>query len=330
MLTTTKTMALDAQLLLRNHARRMLFGAAEFGRWNLLVPTTAAVMARTHYAKVIRAYVTRQTEFEANRRNEPLSDEVLGRQIYDRLTQASAGFGTWLDTEPKRNDALFTIVERTRAAQGLAMELARARVIEDDDDTRWQIGEDPFVLAEALEAGAHWIASGNFETLNTENMERWLDRVQAKGRFTNVPRPFIIGPNAALEKMIAFEGPGARAFDDGTMLRAIAHAVSEPSSTYTTLTHRIGILARFADRVTRSGMNEAGDSIRRWTDAAARRQLEGKETEVWQEIEQMRQIIATSDVRRTREAEDRRLALEQTPRPSERTRRRPMRTPGTS
>ena len=44
--TSTKAIALDAQLLLRNHARRMLFGAAEFGCWNLLVPTTTAVMAR--------------------------------------------------------------------------------------------------------------------------------------------------------------------------------------------------------------------------------------------------------------------------------------------
>ena len=236
MISTTKAMGIDTQLLLRNSARRLLFGAAEFGGWNHLHPTTAATMARTHYAKVIGNHITRKVEDEITRRDEQLTEEQLGLKIYDALTAASIGFSQWLDEEPKRNDRLFEIVERTRSAQGLAMELARARVIEDDADTRWTVGEDPFVLAEALEAGAHWIASGNFKTLKPANMERWLDRVQAQGRFPNVPRPFILDPNTAVEKLISYEGPGQRRVDDATLTRAIAHAISEPNNPAATLT----------------------------------------------------------------------------------------------
>lgn len=326
MFTTSKTMGLDAQLLLRNSARRMLFGAAEFGGWNLLVPTTAAVMARTHYAGVISGYITRKIEFEADQNKEHLSDEAIGLQIHDAVAKASVGFSQWLDDEPQRNDRLFEIVERTRSAQGLAMELFRARVIDDPKDTRWGIGEDPFVLAEALEAGAHWIASANFKTLRPDNMERWLDRVQAEGRCTHVPRPFIISPNTAIEKMIRYEGPGSRRYDDPTITRAIAQAVSEPSNPKTTLTHRIGILSRFGSYLTDSAMGEAGDNIRRWTNSASNSVLEGKEAVVWEQIEQMNHIVNTADVRRTREAEDRRMALEQSPRPTHQRQRRPTQT----
>lgn len=150
MFTTSKTMGLDAQLLLRNSARRMLFGAAEFGGWNLLVPTTAAVMARTHYAGVISGYITRKIEFEADQNKEHLSDEAIGLQIHDAVAKASVGFSQWLDDEPQRNDRLFEIVERTRSAQGLAMELFRARVIDDPKDTRSGSAKTPLCSPKPL------------------------------------------------------------------------------------------------------------------------------------------------------------------------------------
>ena len=34
--------AIDAQIMLRNHARRMIIGAAEFGRWNVVVRSSVA------------------------------------------------------------------------------------------------------------------------------------------------------------------------------------------------------------------------------------------------------------------------------------------------
>lgn len=325
--TTARAMGVDAQLLLRNAARRMLFGAAELGGWNLLVPITAATMARTHYAKVIAGRITRTVEDEVARGDQHITDAQLGLRIYDALAQASIGFGRWLDTESQRNDRLFEIVERTRSAQGLAMELRRARVVEDENDTRWQIGEDPFVLAEALEAGAHWIASGNFKTLNPAHMERWLDRAQAQGRFPNVPRPFIIDPDTAIEKLlIAHEGPGGPRFDHTTVARALAHALSTPNHPGATLTHRIGIFSRFGSHLTEGGMGETGDAIRRWSISASEAAKNGKETEVWERIEEMRQIVRTVEVRRTREAEERRMALEQAPRPTRHRRRARTRT----
>ena len=84
--------ALDAQIMLRNHARRMIIGAAEFGRWNVVVPITAATIAKMHYAKVSTNYVTKKTVWDSKLAGEEISDEALGLRIHDALERTSAGF----------------------------------------------------------------------------------------------------------------------------------------------------------------------------------------------------------------------------------------------
>ena len=305
--------ALDAQIMLRNHARRMIIGAAEFGRWNVVVPITAATIAKMHYAKVSTNYVTKKTVWDSKLAGEEISDEALGLRIHDALERTSAGFAQWIDDESRRNDRIFEIGERTRKAQGVAMELARAKVVDDPQDTRWEVGEDPYVIAEALEAGAHWIASGNFRTLKPQNMERWLDQVQAQGRFESVPRPFIIDPETAVTKMLRSEGPGQSQSDERALARGLAHAVSEPDDADASLGRRVAILTRFASELGDCGMSTAGQTLAEWCMSAAACIQHGKEQEVWDDIREMRRMVLTEEVKRTREAEKRRMRQEEGP-----------------
>ncbi|MCY4285477.1 MAG: DUF4276 family protein [Thiotrichales bacterium] len=83
-----------------------------------------------------------------------------------------------------------------------AMEVAQAGVVNDPHDLRWEIGEDPYVLGEALEVGAHWVASDNFKTLDRDAMEAWLDDAQREGRYTQVPRPFIPSAESAVDTLL--------------------------------------------------------------------------------------------------------------------------------
>ena len=196
----------------------------------------------------------------------------------------------------------------------VAMELDRAGVVEDPRDTRWGIGEDPYVLAEALEAGAHWIASGNFSTLKPERMERWLDRVQAQGRFTHAPRPFILDPETAVLTMLRPDVPGRQQrYNHEEVTSALAHALSKPNEHAENLKRRVAILARFANDLTDCGMAALGEGVSRWCARAAARNTTGRENETWEEIDNMERTVLTAEVRRTREAEDRRIALESNP-----------------
>ena len=305
--------AVDAQIMLRNHARRMIIGAAELARWNVVVPITAATMAKMHYAKVSTNYVTKKTVWDSKLAGEEISDEALGLRIYDALEKTSAGFAQWIDDESRRNDRIFEIGDRTRKAQGVAMELARAKVVDDPQDTRWEVGEDPYVIAEALEARAHWIASGNFRMLKPQNMERWLDQVQAQGRFESVPRPFIIDPETAVTKMLRYEGPSQSQYDERALARGLAHAVSEPDDADASLGRRVAILTRFASELSDCGMSTAGQTLAEWCMSAAARIQRAKEQEVWNDIREMRRMVLTEEVKRTREAEKRRMRHEEGP-----------------
>ena len=129
---------------------------------DVLVPETAAEMAKQNYAKVSRHYIEDQVEWEDERDGTSWSSEKMGQEIAKRLSRVVKGFERWIDDEPLRNDSAFSIAKRTPRAEALAMEIARAGVVTDPDDERWEIGEDPYVLGEALEAGAHWMASDNF------------------------------------------------------------------------------------------------------------------------------------------------------------------------
>ena len=163
--------AIDTRIVMRTNARRMVFGAAEMAGATVIVPETAAFFAKVHYHRVAAGYAATRVRWEAAEQGTELSDEEAARLTNERTERACAGFTRWLDSEPTRNDSLMRIAPRTSEAGTTAMELALAGAVTDRKDQRWVVGEDPYVIAEALHAGAHWLASENFETLREGAME---------------------------------------------------------------------------------------------------------------------------------------------------------------
>ncbi len=302
--------ALDTQLLMRTNARRLIFGAAELAGADVLVPETAAFFAKLHYHRVARRYVQNKVKWSTATRMESIDETTLAARADALLEAAVAGYARWLDSEPLRNDALMRSAPRTAEASVLAMQLSLAGVVVDSKDQRWAVGEDPYVLAEALEAGAHWIASENFATVNQGAMELWLDRAQDQGRFRHVPRPFILDAESAVATLLAQADPGTNRRDGRRDTVALAYALCEPKRKDTPLVRRLNILGGFAEDARAGGMTMAGEEIAQWH----REQLAMLETDrqaVLRAIGRLQRDIGRERVQRTRDAEDRRLVLEQ-------------------
>lgn len=302
--------AIDTQIVMRTNARRMVFGAAEIAGATIIVPETAVFFAKVHYHRVAAGYAATRVRWEAAEQGTELSDEEAARRTSARTERACAGCTKWLDTEPTRNDSLVRVAQRTSEAGTTAMELALAGAVNDPKDHRWVVGEDPYVIAEALHAGAHWIASENFETLREGAMEAWLDEVQAQGRFTHVPRPFIVRADTAIRTLMGRAAGAQRdPHEDRADVLALAHALSEPKRQSTPLARRVAIVGMFGEDIAAGGITRAGAIIRKWhADSAAR--LGTNPQRVRDEIEELRQWIPTDRVQRTRDGEDRRLTLE--------------------
>ena len=306
-------MGMDTQILIRNGVRRVLMGTAEITGTQVIVPATAVTFAKLRYHRVAQRYVERTIEYEMDQRRETPDEEALGLRVHDRLEQVCAGFAAWLDAEPLRNDAMFRIGERTRRAQGLAMEFARAKVVRDEKDTRWGIGEDPYMLAEALEAGAHWVASENFETIERDEMEEWLERAQAKGRYLQVPRPFILNADQAMRKMMASTGEalGGDDVEEGRWWRrTIVNAVSIPNDPRVETARRLVIVGKMARDLDRGDMRRTAEEVRQWHRRMNREMERGRVRNVADEIGAMDSAMPAERVERTRRAEDRRMLLE--------------------
>ena len=303
--------AIDAQILMKNHARRLILGAAECAGVGIVLPETAATMAKANYHRVAARYVEKVVLWNAESGVDPLDEERLGLRVQDRLDKVTAGFARWIEDEQQRNDGIFERAPRTRKNRGVARELSLSGVVDDPKDTRWGIGEDPHVIAEALEAGAHWIASDNFATLRPDVMEDWLDGVQRAGRYVHVPRPFILSGQKAVDTMLARE-PGWE-HDPGVRSRrriALAHALSEPNDASTEIARRVAILGRFAADLRDCGMRVPGRDLERWQIRMYAQLERGLEHLVWDEIARLKTLQPTENVTRTRAAEDRRMQWE--------------------
>lgn len=301
--------AMDAQILVRNHARRTLLGTAELCSIHVVVPETALAMARIHYPKVCEEYVRKTLEWSDDSVERQTSDEEMGLRVHDATQKLGIGFARWLEEEALRNDGVFTKAPRTRRGQGVAMELRGAGVVDDPRDRRWGVGEDPYVIAEALEAGAHWLASDNFRTLKPDIMEIWLDEAQVQGRYLHVPRPFILSAEQALRKMMEHSGQWHSARLQ-TVRRAVVHAVSAPRDTRRALDERIGIFRRFARELEQCGMTATGRETDRWARKMNTAHRRGANAQVERELEVLAELVPIERVKRTREAEERRMRAE--------------------
>ena len=110
--------AIDAQIMMKNHARRMVLGAAECAGTAAIVPDAAATMAKLHYHRVEAIYVEKSIVWNTAANNERIDEEALGLRVQDRLEKTTRGFAAWLDNEQQRNDGLFERAPRTRKTQG--------------------------------------------------------------------------------------------------------------------------------------------------------------------------------------------------------------------
>ena len=294
---------------LRFHARRMLVAAAHTAGADVIVPRTAAAMAKLHYAKVSRGHIKRASIAELTRAGETFDNERLGAIVIERAERAQSGFGAWLEAEATRNDGALVIAERTERAAHIAGELYVAGVVTDPKVTRWEIGEDPYVIGEALDAGAHWVATGNLATIKPGAMERWLDEAQAKGRFTHVPRPFILEPDAAVETLL--ERAGVETHEAKiTPAMALAHRLVEAEGDGTSIEAQIAVLAHCAEGLGRAGLDTIAAPLGQWTEQSITLIDQGRREDAWRDLETMRRMVPSECVSSALEAETRRRAHE--------------------
>ena len=308
-----RKIAVDANLLVRNAARRLILGTAELTGYGVIVPETADLMSRQVYRKVRGNGARAQVMYEMIKEGKDIHSEEGAERLKNRLDLQEAGFARWLDTEPERNDGVLERGLRTEQTRKTAAALLAAGVVEDAEDTRFGTGEDPQVLAEALEAGAQWIASDNLKTIVVGAMERWLDKEQVMGRYMHVPRPFILQADEAVGQLLKEHDP-QRMSDpwQAEVLRiAVCAALCESESRDVNVENRVWNLGRFGSGVVNGGARDTGGLVRRWTRMAKMRLDRGRRAEVVQDLARMSDVVSTKQVARTREAEARRLSLEQ-------------------
>ena len=88
-------------------------------------------------------------------------------------------------------------------------------------------------------------------------------------------------------------------------------ALCEPDSQDVNVESRVWNLGRFGSGVVNGGARDTAGLVQRWTRMAKMRLDRGRHAEVAQDLARMRDVVTTRQVARTREAETRRLALEQ-------------------
>ena len=186
---------------------------------------------------------------------------------------------------------------------------------EDWEPNRWGTGSDPHVLAEALEAGAHWASTGNVTTLDAYVMEEWLDRAQADGRYLQVSRPFVLDGEETIALGLG-EGSGPDREDLATKHRcrlALANALCRPASLGEDPRERLQVLARFAKSVRKAGFRHTGLELERWSEQRRFEIRNGHATasDLGAELDRLDRELAATEVARIRDAEDRRRRLEQ-------------------
>ena len=312
----TEKLAIDANLLVRNATRRLMMGVAEVARFQVVIPATAAEVAKQVYRKVRAQDEKRRVEHDVDLRGAPENGKEASDQLAQALDNTQTGFAQWLDNEPLRNDAMIDIAASSERTREVASALLLAEVVDDPDDRRFGTGENPQVLAEALEAGAQWVASDNLHTISVDAMERWLDKEREMGHYLQVPRPFILRPDQAVEALLRVADPQAMAdpWDADTMHIALCAALCEAKRPSAPLKAHISNLSRFADETRKGGAPLTGGLTGQWVRKAMRRLETQRDGEVASGLSELRSRIPPTAIGKTRAAEDRRLILERTPR----------------
>lgn len=309
-----RKLAVDANILVRNATRRLITGVAEVSGYAVVVPATAGKSAKEVYRKVIAAQKAREVEYESMRQGEPAEGEEARRRLTEKLDNAEHGFAAWLESEPKVNSGMMETAESTQKTKDVASSLLLEEVVQDPKDERYGTGEDPQVLAEALEAGAQWVASDNLSTISIDAMNRWLEKQQLMGNYLEVPQPFILRPDEAVITLLRDSLPNlmGNPWTADTTQVALCAAICESTNEAQTLEMRVWNLGRFGSGTRKGGAPLTGGLTQQWVRKARFRMRRNRAAEVIGELERMREFFDTKRLERTRAAEDRRLTLERT------------------
>ena len=162
------------------------------------------------------------------------------------------------------------------------------------------------------------MATDNLSTIGKYEMEDWLGEAQAHGRYLEVPRPFILSPEQALDTLLAKAGYGMGPIEEGNRTKiALAHALSKPRSDTGGVQRRIDVLGRFAQDLKDCGLQRTGGAIQRWWNTRQIAMSKGNEEErrdgrerAWRDLEELNARINPDAVALTRSAEDRRMTAE--------------------
>ena len=129
----TEKLAIDANLLVRNATRRLMMGVAEVARFQVVIPATAAEVAKQVYRKVRAQGEKRRVEHDVDLRGAPENGKEASDQLTQALDNVETGFAQWLDNEPLRNDAMIDIAASSERTREVASALLLAEVVDDPD-----------------------------------------------------------------------------------------------------------------------------------------------------------------------------------------------------
>lgn len=290
-------LALDANAFMRHAVRRYLCALQEERGGNVLLPAEALREAKRKYPAIAGSYARRAIEHRGTSLWGPNWSDTRNEAAVEESTRLAAkvtrAFREWSDAERGRNDAVWTVAEENAETEDTAMELAARGLFKERDG----VG-DPAVVAQALLHGAQIVATENFDRIDREGLDRWIEGKRAADpRFRDARTPFLVTQDQAWSHRES--GDTQRARDWSATVRA--YAVCRPARIEDRSSReRMGVLLRFESQI-HAGRSEAlAEAI-----ARERARWKGREADLLDALEDQARLP-----HRTRACEARRIALE--------------------
>ena len=290
-------MALDANLMLAIDARRFFCAMQELTGGSVLLGDQAYQETWHRSAETGRRAAERTVEHWVAESGQDWSAADHAR-TEDLAWANTRGWRRWMADERERNDAVWYYAGSPREADKLQSAILGTGALTDNRKR----AQDAMVVAEAILSGAHMVASDNLRSIRHTVLNQWLERRKASGdpMLKHTPLPFVLDPDAAVDYRCASVAP-----NDPTGRLALRWAIgacapnsSVPASQYD------NILRRFLDN-----LYSAGARVTAQTAADHLTDQQALHPNTWMDA-----LIAQSPLaHRTRDAEDRRLALSRQP-----------------
>ena len=308
---STLSLALDAQLFLRTQVRIMLIGTAELTQARIIMPETALLGGANAYRNMCFKYAETIVKHEAQRAGLKLTEDeadTITGTVWDRVDK---GFREWIEREPRTNSACFQIAPGSTRTKNIAISLRRNGVALDHSDTRWETGEDPQVIAEALQAGARWVSSDNLKIVSTEMLDEWMQARQRKGEFANAHRPFVIGPDAAMREMVdGYRRRSGEPMEHAALYKAVFWTLCDTSAPHLSLAAKVTRASGRARQIKAGGLHVAGSCAETWCNELKDAINQGQPDAALQSIRKVQRWATQHDLVATISGERRRKQAE--------------------